>query len=209
MCDFALKSLNLLAGFGVLGEPLPKQYEFARLNLTYTVLSKRRLIQLVQYSPSTATLFSLSFITGFLSYQKTSIVNASLIVYPSFYKIDPCHALRHLNTVMVEASTIGSRFVDHPDDLAQRDQVRGPRQTIAAHLAAVAVQQAGVAQVGEDQLQELPGHVRLGGDAGHRGGGRCRRPGGQEEHRTQRITGPLGQHGASMDPKWGERKAFA
>ena len=28
--------------------PLPKQYEFARLNLTYVVLSKRRLIELVE-----------------------------------------------------------------------------------------------------------------------------------------------------------------
>lgn len=28
--------------------PLPRQYEFARLNLTYTVMSKRRLLQLVQ-----------------------------------------------------------------------------------------------------------------------------------------------------------------
>jgi glutaminyl-tRNA synthetase len=30
-----------------LGEPRPHQYEFARLNLTYTVISKRKLIQLV------------------------------------------------------------------------------------------------------------------------------------------------------------------
>ncbi len=36
-----------LADFGVLGRPLPQQIEFARLNLTYVVLSKRRLIQLV------------------------------------------------------------------------------------------------------------------------------------------------------------------
>jgi glutaminyl-tRNA synthetase len=32
----------------LLAHPLPKQYEFARLNLTYVVLSKRRLIELVQ-----------------------------------------------------------------------------------------------------------------------------------------------------------------
>jgi len=32
----------------LLNEPLPKQYEFARLNLTYVVLSKRRLIELVE-----------------------------------------------------------------------------------------------------------------------------------------------------------------
>jgi glutaminyl-tRNA synthetase len=39
--------LDKLAGFGLLARPLPHQYEFARLNLTYTVLSKRKLIQLV------------------------------------------------------------------------------------------------------------------------------------------------------------------
>lgn len=32
----------------LLAAPLPKQYEFARLNLTYVVLSKRRLIELVE-----------------------------------------------------------------------------------------------------------------------------------------------------------------
>ncbi len=36
-----------LAGLGLLARPLPQQIEFARLNLTYVVLSKRRLIQLV------------------------------------------------------------------------------------------------------------------------------------------------------------------
>ena len=36
-----------LAALGLLARPLPQQYEFARLNLTYVVLSKRRLIQLV------------------------------------------------------------------------------------------------------------------------------------------------------------------
>jgi glutaminyl-tRNA synthetase len=39
--------LEKLAQFGLLMRPLPRQYEFARLNLTYVVLSKRRLIQLV------------------------------------------------------------------------------------------------------------------------------------------------------------------
>lgn len=33
---------------GFLAQPLPHQYEFARLNLTYFVMSKRRLIQLVE-----------------------------------------------------------------------------------------------------------------------------------------------------------------
>ncbi|MCC6535133.1 MAG: glutamine--tRNA ligase/YqeY domain fusion protein [Burkholderiales bacterium] len=37
-----------LADFGLLAHPLPRQYEFARLNLTYVVLSKRKLIQLVE-----------------------------------------------------------------------------------------------------------------------------------------------------------------
>jgi glutaminyl-tRNA synthetase len=37
-----------LADLGILKHPLPQQYEFARLNLTYVVLSKRKLIQLVE-----------------------------------------------------------------------------------------------------------------------------------------------------------------
>jgi glutaminyl-tRNA synthetase len=37
-----------LAELGQLNTPLPQQIEFARLNLTYTVLSKRKLIQLVE-----------------------------------------------------------------------------------------------------------------------------------------------------------------
>ena len=40
--------LEQLAEAGLLAHPLPKQYEFARLNLTYVVLSKRKLIQLVE-----------------------------------------------------------------------------------------------------------------------------------------------------------------
>ena len=40
--------LEKLTGFGLLAPPLPHQYEFARLNLTYVVLSKRKLIQLVE-----------------------------------------------------------------------------------------------------------------------------------------------------------------
>jgi len=43
--DWLLKRLNEI---GVFGNPLPKQHEFARLNLTYTVLSKRKLIELVE-----------------------------------------------------------------------------------------------------------------------------------------------------------------
>ncbi|MPS48295.1 glutamine--tRNA ligase/YqeY domain fusion protein [Methylobacillus sp.] len=39
--------LEKLAEGGLLAHPLPKQYEFARLNLTYVVLSKRKLIELV------------------------------------------------------------------------------------------------------------------------------------------------------------------
>jgi len=37
-----------LAELGFLNLPLPQQYEFARLNLSYVVLSKRKLIQLVE-----------------------------------------------------------------------------------------------------------------------------------------------------------------
>jgi glutaminyl-tRNA synthetase len=39
--------LERLAEGGLLKRPLPQQIEFARLNLSYTVLSKRKLIQLV------------------------------------------------------------------------------------------------------------------------------------------------------------------
>ena len=40
--------LGRLAEGGLLARPLPQQIEFARLNLTYTVLSKRKLLQLVE-----------------------------------------------------------------------------------------------------------------------------------------------------------------
>jgi glutaminyl-tRNA synthetase len=40
--------IDKLAGGGMLERPLPQQYEFARLNLTYVVLSKRKLIELVE-----------------------------------------------------------------------------------------------------------------------------------------------------------------
>ncbi len=39
--------LGKLVEFGALAKPLPQQIEFARLNLTYVVMSKRKLIQLV------------------------------------------------------------------------------------------------------------------------------------------------------------------
>jgi len=40
--------LNHLAELGQLALPLPRQYEFARLNLSYVVTSKRKLLQLVR-----------------------------------------------------------------------------------------------------------------------------------------------------------------
>ena len=40
--------LERLAEAGLLAQPLPKQYEFARLNLTYIVTSKRKLRQMVE-----------------------------------------------------------------------------------------------------------------------------------------------------------------
>ncbi|HEX9687377.1 MAG TPA: glutamine--tRNA ligase/YqeY domain fusion protein [Burkholderiales bacterium] len=40
--------LERLAEGGLLARPLPQQIEFARLNLTYVVLSKRKLVQLVE-----------------------------------------------------------------------------------------------------------------------------------------------------------------
>lgn len=41
-------TLNTLADLGLLKRPLPHQYEFARLNMSYVVTSKRKLLQLVQ-----------------------------------------------------------------------------------------------------------------------------------------------------------------
>jgi glutaminyl-tRNA synthetase len=40
--------IERLAEAGLLQRPLPQQYEFARLNLLYTVMSKRRLLELVE-----------------------------------------------------------------------------------------------------------------------------------------------------------------
>ncbi|PCI58526.1 MAG: glutamine--tRNA ligase, partial [Methylophilaceae bacterium] len=40
--------MKKLVETGMLEQPAPRQYEFARLNLTYVVLSKRKLIQLVE-----------------------------------------------------------------------------------------------------------------------------------------------------------------
>jgi len=40
--------IEQLARAGLLQRPLPHQYEFARLNLTYTVMSKRKLIELTE-----------------------------------------------------------------------------------------------------------------------------------------------------------------
>ncbi len=39
--------MDKLAGLGLLAQPVPHQYEFARLNLTYVITSKRKLKQLV------------------------------------------------------------------------------------------------------------------------------------------------------------------
>lgn len=41
-------TLNKLADLGQLSRPLPRQHEFARLNLNYVVTSKRKLLQLVR-----------------------------------------------------------------------------------------------------------------------------------------------------------------
>jgi glutaminyl-tRNA synthetase len=40
--------VNALKELGVFKDPVPHQYEFARLNLTYTITSKRKLLQLVE-----------------------------------------------------------------------------------------------------------------------------------------------------------------
>lgn len=41
-------TLDTLANLGCLARPLPRQYEFARLNMSYIVTSKRKLLQLVK-----------------------------------------------------------------------------------------------------------------------------------------------------------------
>ena len=41
-------TLNSLADLGLLPRPLPQQHEFARLNMSYVITSKRKLLQLVQ-----------------------------------------------------------------------------------------------------------------------------------------------------------------
>lgn len=41
-------TLETLADLGCLARPLPRQYEFARLNMSYVVTSKRKLLQLVK-----------------------------------------------------------------------------------------------------------------------------------------------------------------
>ncbi len=40
--------VNALKEIGIFKDPVPHQYEFARLNLTYTITSKRKLLQLVE-----------------------------------------------------------------------------------------------------------------------------------------------------------------
>ena len=40
--------VNALKELGIFKDPVPHQYEFARLNLTYTITSKRKLLQLVE-----------------------------------------------------------------------------------------------------------------------------------------------------------------
>ncbi len=41
-------TLETLASLGCLAKPLPRQYEFARLNVSYVITSKRKLLQLVK-----------------------------------------------------------------------------------------------------------------------------------------------------------------
>ena len=41
-------TLNTLADLGLLARPLPHQYEFARMNVSYVITSKRKLLQLVE-----------------------------------------------------------------------------------------------------------------------------------------------------------------
>ena len=90
------------------------------------------------------------------------------------------------------------RPLDHADDLAQRNQVRRARQAISAHLAAMAVDEPGLAQIGEDQFEEFARHVGAVGDAVHRDRRPARGRFGQIEHRAERVTGTLRQHSAIL-----------
>src|SRR3569623_2268814 len=100
------------------------------------------------------------------------------------------------------------RPLDHADDLAERDEVLGPGEAIAAHLAAVAVQEPGLAQIGENQLEELARYVGPGRDAVHRDRRAAHGGLGEKKHRAQRVAGTLGQHNITAMARYcGMRKA--
>jgi hypothetical protein len=44
-------------------------------------------------------------------------VNTTLVASPDLYRYDPCHALRHLNTMMFSASKVAEQTVARPDTL--------------------------------------------------------------------------------------------
>jgi hypothetical protein len=84
------------------------------------------------------------------------LVNATLLVYPDLYTVDTCHARRHLYTVMIEASTIGRRFVDHPDDLFVWADGRAPNGQLTQGCY------AGIALTDVATSLRSIGHGRLG-----------------------------------------------
>ena len=111
------------------------------------------------------------------------------------------------NEVVHDAVRRRDAAIHHADDLAQRNQVRRARQAIPPHLATVRMQESGLTQVGQDQLEELARHIRLGRDPVHRDrratlGLLC-----QEKHCAKRISGTLRQHAILMPILCGGGKA--
>jgi hypothetical protein len=78
-------------------------------------------------------------------------------------------------------------------DLAERDQIGGPRQSVATLGAARALDEAGALQVEHDQLEIFGRNPLRLGDAPELDR-RATRFLGEEQQGPQRITGLLGNH---------------
>jgi hypothetical protein len=81
--------------------------------------------------------------------------------------------------------------VDRPDDIRERDLVRGPRQPETAVRAALAAHQAAAPQVRQDRLEELAGNVLREGELLRRDMAVFR--GGEFDGRAERVIGTCRQ----------------
>src|SRR3546814_1276845 len=82
--------LNKLADLGQLRRPLPRQYEFSRLNLSYVVTSKRKLLQLVrdghvqgrseEHTSELQSLMRISYAVFCLKKKTTTIPNSYTLI---------------------------------------------------------------------------------------------------------------------------------